>query len=158
MKPWVMSTKADCRQLQNNRRSRTNEQRNRTSIFQELPPDTSAGLRRIHPRTVKAFSPELVTLVSDTRGSFTYQGIDGFFEGMVAWSKHFFVNGLSRHEYIDETPTHVLVRMHGDLKLSEPINGESISKENDHDWTQEFGLFNDLITKVDIKLFFNQPA
>jgi hypothetical protein len=106
----------------------------------------------------KLFSPELVTLVSDTRGSFTYQGIDGFFEGMVAWSKHFFVNGLSRHEYIDETPTHVLVRMHGDLKLSERINGESISKENDHDWTQEFGLFNDLITKIDIKLVFNQPA
>jgi hypothetical protein len=106
----------------------------------------------------KLFSPELVTLVSDTRGSFTYQGIDGFFEGMVAWSKHFFVNGLSRHEYIDETPTHVLVRMHGDLKLSERINGESISKENDNGWAQEFGLFNDLITKVDIKVVFNQPA
>jgi hypothetical protein len=106
----------------------------------------------------KLFSPELVTLHSDTRGSVTYQGIDGFFEGMVAWSKHFFVNGLSRHECIDETPTYVLVRMHGDLKLSEPTNGESISKENDHDWTQEFGLFNDLITKVDIKLVFNQPA
>jgi hypothetical protein len=63
----------------------------------------------------KLFSPNLVTLASDSRGSFTYEGIDGFFEGMVAWSKHFFVNGQSRHEYVEETSTHVLVRMHGDL-------------------------------------------
>jgi hypothetical protein len=106
----------------------------------------------------KLLSPNLVTLVSDSRGSFTYEGIDGFFEGMVTWSKHFFVNGQSRQEYVEETSTHVLVRMHGDLKLSEPINGESISKEGDHDWTEEFELANDLITKVDIKLFFNQPC
>jgi hypothetical protein len=106
----------------------------------------------------KLLSPKLVTLVSDTRGSFIYEGIDGFFEGMVAWSKHFFVNGQSRHEHIEETPIHVLVRMHGDLKLSEPINGETFSKEGDHDWTEEFEPANDLITKVDIKLFFNQPA
>jgi hypothetical protein len=106
----------------------------------------------------KLFSANIATLVSDIRGSFTYEGIDGFFEGMVAWSKHFFVNGQSRHEYVEETSTHVLVRMHGDLKLSEPINGETISKEGDHDWTQEFELSNDLITKVDIKLFFKQPA
>jgi hypothetical protein len=63
----------------------------------------------------KLFSPNLVTLVSDIRGSFTYEGTDGFFEEMVAWSKHFFVNGQSRHEYVEETSTHVLVRMHGDL-------------------------------------------
>jgi hypothetical protein len=106
----------------------------------------------------KLFSPKLLTLVSDTRGSFIYEGIDGFFEGMVAWSKHFFVNGQSRHEYIEETPIHVLVRMHGDLKLSEPINGETVSKEGNHDWTEEFEIANDLITKVAIKLFFNQPA
>src|SRR5260370_20573069 len=104
----------------------------------------------------KFFSPNLVTLASDSRGSSTYEGIDGFFEGMVAWSKHFLVNGQSRHEYVEETSTHVLVRMHGDHKLSEPINGETISKEGDHDWTEEFELANDLITKVDIKLFFNQ--
>jgi hypothetical protein len=85
---------------------------------------------------------------------FTYQGIDGFFEGMVAWSKHFFVNGQSRHEYVTETATHVLVRMHGDLKLLEPTNGATISKAEDHNWTQEFELFRDLIVKVDIKLFF----
>ena len=106
----------------------------------------------------KLFSANIATLVSDIRGSFTYEGIDGFFEGMVAWSKHFFVNGQSRREYVEETSTHVLVRMHGDLKLSEPINGETISKEGDHDWTEEFELANDLITKVDIKLFFNQSA
>jgi hypothetical protein len=106
----------------------------------------------------KLFSPNLVTLVSDSRGSFTYEGIGGFFEGMVAWSNHFFVNGQSRHEYVEETSTHVLVRMHGDLKLSQPINGETISKEGDHDWTEEFELAKDLITKVGIKLFFNQPA
>ena len=48
-----------------------------------------------------------------------------FFEGMVADSKHLFVNGQSRHEYVEETPTHVLVRMHGDIKLVEPIDGAS---------------------------------
>jgi hypothetical protein len=63
----------------------------------------------------KLFSPKLLTLVSDTRGSFIYEGIDGFFEGTV-------------------------------------------SKEGDHDWTEEFEIANDLITKVAIKLFFNQPA
>lgn len=106
----------------------------------------------------KLFSPQLVTLVSDPRGAFRYEGIDGFFEGMVAWSKHFLVNGRSRHEYVDETSTHVLVRMHGDLGLSEPINGETLSKEGDHDWTQEFELSEDLITKVDIKLSFKPLA
>jgi hypothetical protein len=83
----------------------------------------------------RLFSPALVTIASDTRGTFTYHGINGFFEGIVAWSKHFFVNGQSRHEYVEETPTHVFVRMHGDLKLLEPINGATTSKENDHDWT-----------------------
>ncbi|HMF76777.1 MAG TPA: hypothetical protein VK604_14040 [Bryobacteraceae bacterium] len=52
---------------------------------------------------------------------------------------------------MEETPTHVLVRMHGDLELLEPINGAA-----DHDWTQEFELSNDLITKIDIRLFFHQ--
>jgi hypothetical protein len=106
----------------------------------------------------KLFSTNLVTRVSDSRGSFTYEGVDGFIEGMVAWSKHFFVNGQSRHEYVEETSTHVLVRMHGDLKLSGPINGETTSKEGDHDWTEEFDLADDLITKLDIKLFFNHPT
>jgi hypothetical protein len=71
----------------------------------------------------------------------------------ISLQQHFFVNGQSRREYVEETSTHVLVRMHGDLKLSEPINGDTISKEGDHDWTQEFELSNDLIAKVDIKLF-----
>jgi len=106
----------------------------------------------------KLLSPNLVTLVSDVRGSFKYEGIEGFFEGMVAWSKDFFVNGQSRHEYVEETSTHVLVRMHGDLKLLEPINGKTTSKEKDHDWTQEFDLSDGLITKFNIKLFFNQPV
>jgi hypothetical protein len=34
-------------------------------------------------------SPELVTIASDKRGTLRYQGIDGFFEGMIAWSRHF---------------------------------------------------------------------
>jgi hypothetical protein len=106
----------------------------------------------------KLFSPDLVTIASDTRGTLTYQGIDGFFEGMFAWSKHFFVNGQSRHEYVEETPTHVFVRMHGDLKLLELINGETTSKESDHDWTQEFELSNNLVTKVKIRLFFHENA
>jgi hypothetical protein len=53
----------------------------------------------------KLFSPNLTTLVTDIRGSFTYERIGGFFEGMAAWSKHFFVNGRSRHAYVAETRT-----------------------------------------------------
>jgi hypothetical protein len=70
----------------------------------------------------------------------------------------FFVNGQSRHEYAEETPTHVFVRMHGDLKLLEPINGETTSKESEHDWTQEFELSNNLVTKIKIRLFFHEHA
>jgi hypothetical protein len=29
-------------------------------------------------------------------------------------------------------------RKHGDLKLSEPLNGETFNKEGDHNWTEEF--------------------
>jgi hypothetical protein len=67
-----------------------------------------------------------------------------------------FLNGQSRHEYLDETPTHVFVRMHGELKLLEPINGVTTSRETEHDWTEEFELFDDLITKVEIRLSFSQ--
>lgn len=108
---------------------------------------------------MKLFAPDLITVACDTRGVLTYHGTNGFFEGMIAWSRHFFVNGESGHEYVEETPTHVLVRMHGDLRLCEPIYGAATSSlENDHDWTEEFELVNGLITKIDIKLFFHQHA
>ena len=106
----------------------------------------------------KLFAADLVTVTSDIRGIHAYYGINGFFEGMIAWSRHFFVNGKSRHEYVEETPTHVLVRMHGDLRLLEPINGLNVSVEDDHEWTKEFELTNGLISKIDIKLFFHQHA
>jgi hypothetical protein len=48
--------------------------------------------------------------------------------------------------------------MHGELKLLEPINGSALSKEDEHDWTEEFEVSNGLITKVDIRLSFLQPA
>jgi hypothetical protein len=102
----------------------------------------------------KLFSPELVTIASDPRATFTYYGASGFFEGMVAWSKHFFVNGQSRHEYAEETPEHVFVRMHGDLKLLDAINGRNISEDGEHDWTQEFDLSGDRITRVAVTLSF----
>jgi hypothetical protein len=38
-----------------------------------------------------------------------------------------------------------------------PFNGEAVSWEADHDWTEQFELANGLITKFDVKLFFNQP-
>ncbi|ADV84409.1 hypothetical protein [Terriglobus saanensis] len=105
----------------------------------------------------KLFSPDLITIASDTRGTFTYYGIEGFFEGMVAWSKYFFVSGQSFHEYLEKAPTHVLVRMHGELKLLEPIHGTNVSKEDQHDWTQEFELSGNLITKVTVRLSFQSP-
>jgi hypothetical protein len=106
----------------------------------------------------RLFAPSLVTIASDTRGTYTYHGARGFFEGMVAWSKSFFVNGQSRHEFVEESSTHVFVRMHGDLRLLRPINGLTSSRQDDHDWTQEFEVSNDLITKVNIRLFFYQHA
>jgi hypothetical protein len=106
----------------------------------------------------KLFSPSMVTTASDARGTFTYHGQEGFIEGMVAWSKCFFVNGQSRHEFVEEGPTRVLVRMHGDVKLMQPIRGLTASKEDDHDWTQEFEVSDGLITRIDIRLFFYQHA
>src|SRR5258706_12244509 len=49
----------------------------------------------------KLFSPKLVTLVSDTRGSFIYEALDGFFEGRVPWPNHFLVTGYSRHDHME---------------------------------------------------------
>jgi hypothetical protein len=106
----------------------------------------------------RLFAPSLITIASDTRGTFTYHGARGFFQGMAAWSKSFFGNGQSRHEFVEESPTHVFVRMHGDLGLLQPINGLTTSKQDDHDWTQEFEVSNGLITKLNIRLFFYQHA
>ncbi len=127
-------------------------------FFQNYPLIRQQGFEVFRCEQTKLFSPDLITTTSDARGTFKYHGIDGFFEGMIAWSKHFFVNGQSQHEYIDETSTHVLVRMHGDLQLLEPRDGNITSAANEHDWTQEFELSNDLIAKVNIRLFFHQQT
>ncbi|AXC11884.1 hypothetical protein ACPOL_2564 [Acidisarcina polymorpha] len=123
-------------------------------FFQNYNLIRDGGFDLFRKEQSKLFSPDLLTLASDKRGNLTYYGIDGFFEGMVAWSKHFFVNGESAHEFLKETDTHVLVRMHGDLALAEPINESTVSKANGHDWTQEFELLDGLITKVEVRLSF----
>src|ERR1700761_3471295 len=106
----------------------------------------------------KLLSPDLVTVVSDTRGTFTYHGIDEFFEGMIAWSRHYFVNGKTRHEFVQEMPENVFVQMHGELRLLEAVNGATHSGEDDHEWTEEFELSDGLITRFEVELFFHQPA
>jgi hypothetical protein len=102
----------------------------------------------------KLFAEDLITLVSDPRGEFTYHGKDGFFEGMIAWSQNFFVNGKSRHDYWVETPTHVLVKMLSELRLLKAINGGYVSDEAGHDWHQEFELSDGLIKVCKISLHF----
>ncbi len=127
-------------------------------FFKNYPLIREQGFEIFRLEQSKLFSPDLITTTSDTRGTFTHHGIGGFFEGMIAWSKYFLVNGQSRHEYVDETPTHVLVRMHGDLRLINAGNVDITSAASEHDWTQEFELSNDLIAKVDIRLFFHQQS
>jgi hypothetical protein len=106
----------------------------------------------------KLFSPELVTVTSDYRGTQSYHGSDGFFQGLASWSKYFFVNGKSRHEFIEERADHVFVRMHGDIGLLMPMGDQRSSKVGQHAWTEEFYLSNDLIIKIDIELMLHLAA
>ena|SRR3974390_1983137 len=97
----------------------------------------------------KLLSPNLIASTTDYRGTLTEHGIGGFFRGLEEWSKHFQSNHHSRKEFLEDTPTHVSVRVVNWLGLVVPVNGRTVSKENEHEWTEEFEVGPDgLITKI----------
>jgi hypothetical protein len=76
----------------------------------------------------KLLSPGLISVSTDHRGTFSYNGIKAFFEALQDWSQYFAPGPDLRFETVQATPAHALVRMHGDLTLVTPVNGKSVSK------------------------------
>ncbi len=103
-------------------------------------------------------SPDLVATTTDYRGTLTERGIDGFFHGLAEWSKHFQSNHQSRKEFLEDTPTRVSVRVLNRLGLVIPVNGKTVSEEDEHEWTEEFEVGPDgLITKVHVAVQLKEP-
>ena len=101
----------------------------------------------------KLLSPNLVASTTDYRGTRTEYGIDGFFRGLEDWSKHFRSNHHSPKEFLEDTPTRVSVRGLNRLGLVVPVNGRTVSEEDEHEWTEEFEVAPDgLITKVHVSV------
>jgi hypothetical protein len=109
------------------------------------------GMEAFSREQSKLLSPNLVAMTTDYRGTLTEHGIDGFFHGLMEWSKHFQSNHQSREEYLVDTPVRVSVHVLNRLGLVVPVNGRSVSEENEHEWTEEFEVGPDgLITKVNV--------
>jgi hypothetical protein len=101
----------------------------------------------------KLLSPALVAVCTDYRGTLVQHGIDGYFRGLELWSKHFQSNHQSRKEFLDDTPTHVLVRVLNRLGLVVPVNGRTVSEEDQHEWLEEFEVGPDgLISMVRVSV------
>lgn len=101
----------------------------------------------------KLLSPGLVSMTTDYRGTLTEHGVDGFFHGLAEWSKHFQSNHQSHKEFLDDTPTHVLVRVLNRIGLVVPVHGKTVSEEDDHEWTEEFTVGLDgLIKKAHVTI------
>ena len=91
------------------------------------------------------------------RGTRTEHGIDGFFRGLTEWSKHSQSNHRSRKEFLEDTPTGVPARVLNRLGLDVPVNGQMVSEEDEHKWTDEFEVAPDsLITKVHVSVILNE--
>ena len=106
----------------------------------------------------KLLSPNLVASTTDYRGTLTEYGINGFFSGLTEWSKYFRSNHQSRKEFLEDTPTRVSVRVLNRLGLVIPVNGKTVSEENEHEWLEEFEVGPDsLITKAHITVRLNKP-
>jgi hypothetical protein len=106
----------------------------------------------------KLLSPDLVAICTDYRGTLTEQGIDGYFHGLAEWSKHFQSNHQSCKEFLEDTPTRVSVRVLNRLGLVVPVNGKTVSEEDEHEWTEEFEVGPDgLITKVYVTVHLKEP-
>jgi hypothetical protein len=76
-------------------------------------------------------SPNVLTIAIDPGGTFAYQGIEEFFSGILAWSRHFHFQSQPRLEYLEETSKRVFVKMHGDIDFIAPINGLVCSRADD---------------------------
>jgi predicted transcriptional regulator len=111
----------------------------------------SHGMEAFIREQSKLLSPALVAVCTDYRGTLTEHGIDGYFRGLEEWSKHFQSNHRSRYEFLEDTPTHVSMRVLNRLGLVAPVNGRTVSEEDEHDWTEEFEVGLDgLIRKVNV--------
>jgi hypothetical protein len=102
-------------------------------------------------------SPNLVARTTDYRGTRTEHGIDGFFRGLKEWTRHFQSTHNSRKEFLEDTPTRVSVRVLNRLGLVVPVNGRTVSEEDEHEWTEEFEVAPDgLITKVQVTVILHE--
>ena len=95
----------------------------------------------------KVLSKEVVTIVTDTKRTHTFVGIDGFLEALASWAGKFSCEGQAIYNYVEETPEHVMIRMDSVLRVQDPSRGEFISEADQHQWSQEFFLENGIITK-----------
>jgi hypothetical protein len=123
-----------------------------------FPLINSQGMEAFVREQSKLLSPNLVASSTDYRGTLTEQGIDGYFQALKEWSKHFQSNHQSRKEFLEDTPTHVSVRVLNRLGLVIPVHGRIVSEENEHEWTEEFEVGSDgLITKVHVSVHLKKP-
>ncbi len=106
----------------------------------------------------KLLSPDVIAISTDYRGTLTEHGIDGYFRALTEWAKHFQSNHQSRKKFLADTPTHVLVRVLNRLGLVIPVNGRTVSEENEHEWKEEFEVGPDrLITKAHVTVQLKKP-
>ena len=115
------------------------------------------GMEAFVQEQSKLLSPNLIASTSDYRGTLTEHGIGGFFRGLDEWTKHFRSNHHSRKEFLEDTPTHVSVRVLNRLGLVVPVNGRTVSEENEHEWTENFEVTPDgLITKIHVSVLLKE--
>jgi hypothetical protein len=117
----------------------------------------SRGMEAFIREQSKLLSPALVASTTDYRGTITEHGIDGYFRGLEAWSSHFQSNHQSRYKFLEDIPTHVSMRVLNRLGLVVPVNGRTVSEEDEHEWTEEFEVGPDgLITKVHVSVILKE--
>ena len=115
------------------------------------------GMEAFAREQSKLLSPDLVASCMDYRGMLREHGIDGYFRALTDWSKHFQSNHQSRKEFLEDTPTRVSVRVLNRLGLVKPVNGRTVSEEDEHDWTEEFEVGpNGLITEVHVSVLLKE--
>jgi hypothetical protein len=118
----------------------------------------SQGMEAFAREQSKLLSPALVAICTDYRGTLTEHGIDGYFRGLEQWSRHFESNHQSPKEFVEDTPTHVFVRVFNHLGLVVPVNGRTVSQADEHEWSEEFEVGPDgLITKVHVSVLLKEP-
>jgi hypothetical protein len=106
----------------------------------------------------KLLSPDLVASSTDYRGTFTEHGIDGYFHALAEWSKYFESSHQLRKEFLEDTPARVSARVLNRLGLVVPVNGKTVSEEDEHEWTEEFEVGPDgLIAKVHVVVHLKEP-